>query len=189
MRAADTGRNASKGGRSEEHLWMVALYEEEERTAELLDRLAALGIDTSEASIVRVELSHTAETAKPFPSIAPISPKSVAPTARNSITGGVLGSAVGLVAGIFAYASGALRLPLPDRMIVYAFVSAILGGLLGGVGGAIWSALGRNVQANEIIRRIPPDRDGFLVAVKMRPQIAEQAEEIARRLGAKEVLL
>jgi hypothetical protein len=189
MRAADIARNASKGGRSEEHLWMVALYEVEERTAELLDRLAALGIDTSEASIVRVELNQTAEAAKPFPSIAPIPPKSVAPTARNSITGGVLGSVAGLLAGIFVYASDTFRLPLPDRMFPYAFVSALFGGLLGGACGAIWSALRRNGQANEMIPRIPPDRDGFLVAVKMRPQMAEQAEEIARRLGAKEVLL
>jgi hypothetical protein len=31
--------------------------------------------------------------------------------------------------------------------------------------------------------------DGFLVAVKMPPPLAEQAEEIARGLGAKEILL
>jgi hypothetical protein len=30
---------------------------------------------------------------------------------------------------------------------------------------------------------------GFLVAVKMAPPLAEQAEEIARGLGAKEILL
>ena len=189
MRAADIERNASKGGRTEEHLWMVVLYEQEERTSELLDRLAAIGIDTSEASIVRVELSQAAEAAKSFGNVAPIPPRSVAPTARNSITGAVLGSSAGLLAGIFLYTSDTFRLPLPDRMFVYAVVSALLGGVLGAVCGVLWSALGKSSPPKDVSRKAPVDRDGFLVAVKMRPQIAEQAEEIAHRLGAKEVLI
>lgn len=168
---------------------MVVLYEVEERTSELLDRLAALGIDTSEASIVRVELSQVAEAAKAFGAVAKPPPKSVSPAARNAVSGGVLGSAVGLLAGIAAYASGLFNLTFAEGLFPHAVVAAIVGATAGSGIGAGWSALRKKKQTRSVTPAPHSNRDGFLVAVKMQPQVAEQAEEIARRLGAKEILI
>jgi len=189
MEAANRATGASMSGGSQEHLWMVVLYEVEERTSELLDRLAALGIDTSEASIVRVELSQVAEAAKAFGAVAKPPPKSVSPRARNAVTGAVLGSAVGLLGGIALYASGLFHLTFAAGLFPHSVVAAVFGATAGSVIGTSWSALRKKKELRSVATIPPSNRDGFLVAVKMKPQVAEQAEEIARRLGAKEVLI
>lgn len=189
MEASNRATGASMSGRSQEHLWMVVLYEVEERTSELLDRLAALGIDTSEASIVRVELSQVAEAAKAFGAVAKPPPKSVSPGARNAVTGGVLGSAVGLLAGIAAYASGLFNLTFAEGLFPHAVIAAVFGATAGSVLGTAWSVLRKKKKIRSVTPTPPSNRDGFLVAVKMQPEVAEQAEEIARRLGAKEILI
>ena len=189
MEAANRATGASMSGRGQEHLWMVVLYEVEERTSELLDRLAALGIDTSEASIVRVELSQVAEAARAFGAVTKSPPKSVSPVARNAVTGAVLGSVLALMIGIALYASSLFSLGFVEGLFPHALLAATFGALLGAAAGVAFGAASKK----RLLRSAPPpppsNRDGFLVAVKMRPQVAEQAEEIARRLGAKEILI
>src|SRR4029450_10154383 len=88
-----------------EHLTLVALYNEEEPTAELLRRLAALGVDTSEATTVRVELSEAQRHPRPKPS-AEAAP--LPPLARSAVTGAIIGGTGVLVIGIGLYGTGML---------------------------------------------------------------------------------
>src|SRR5262245_64717520 len=71
-------------GLRNEHIWLIALYEMEERAEELLDRLSAIGVDTSEATTLRVEIDERQRAAK-FSHITSASPPP--PTARSAITG------------------------------------------------------------------------------------------------------
>ena len=172
---------------------MVALYELEERTSELLDRLGALGIDTGEATIVRVELGNDAAL-KEFKEAADLystrKPASVPTTARYAITGAVIGSSVIFLIGIPVYEASVVDLGMGTGLFGHSLVSAFCGFLAGSFLGFLTYALVKRITN----RRQVPDwahlnRDGFLVAIKMPPGLAEKAEEIARHLGAKEVLL
>src|SRR5882762_3814553 len=71
-------------GLHNENIWLVALYEMEERAEELLDRLSAIGVDTSEATTLRVEIDERERAAK-FRVVSGASPLS--PTVRSAITG------------------------------------------------------------------------------------------------------
>jgi hypothetical protein len=177
----------------QEHLWMVALYEQEERTGELLERLGAMGVETSEATIVRVELSEAVSVASAMRATGPTtsrSSRSVPPVARHAVTAAFIGSSVFLLIGLLLYSTSLVRLGFIEGMFGHALLSALVGAALGAVIGAVIASLQRPPRA-----AIPPtgrsdmNRDGFLVAIKMPPSLAEQAEEIARHLGAKEILL
>ncbi|MEO6725145.1 MAG: hypothetical protein ABIP14_07565, partial [Blastocatellia bacterium] len=50
-----------------EHIWLVALYEHETRADELIQRLSAIGVDTDEATIVRVEIDDQLRRARYTP--------------------------------------------------------------------------------------------------------------------------
>jgi hypothetical protein len=169
---------------------MVALYELEERTGELLDRLGALGIDTGEATIVRVELDDEATLKELKAATSDGKRASVPTTARYAITGAVIGSSIFFLIGVPVYEASILDLGLGSGLFGHSVVSALCGFAAGFVCGWITFALVKRATAS----RPEPDwarlnRDGFLVAIKMPPGLAEQAEEIARRLGAKEILL
>ncbi len=172
---------------------MVALYEREERTGELLDRLGALGIDTREATIVRVELNEAATVASDIKAARPSSTlksSSVSPTARHAVTGAIIGSFVVFLIGVLLYSASLLSLGFVDGMFAHALASAITGAVLGAAIGAVaTSLLPRPKSATTVPDWTQLNRDGFLVAIKMPPGLAQQAEEIARRLGAKEILL
>ncbi|MEP7271420.1 MAG: hypothetical protein ABI882_07930 [Acidobacteriota bacterium] len=186
------GDNEHVGAARQEHLWMVALYEREERTGELLDRLGALGIDTGEATIVRVELNDAASAASALSAKRSAShgTSSVSPIARHALTGAIIGSSVVLLIGLLLYSAGLLNLGFVEGMFAHALVSAVAGAVLGA---AIGAALAPLVHRSPPPPAVPDwarlNRDGFLVAIKMPPGLAQQAEEIARRLGAKEILL
>lgn len=187
------GNNEADSTR-QEHLWMVALYEREERTGELLDRLGALGIDTDEATIVRVELNDSAAVSSALSlasgSSSYLRPASTSATVRHSITGAILGSLSVLVIGLSLYSGSLLHLIVIEGMFAHSLVFALIGGALGAVlgmaTGLLFDRRGRASAATDWSRL---NRDGFLVAIKMPPGLAEQAEEIARHLGAKEILL
>lgn len=172
---------------------MVALYEQEERTGELLERLGALGIETDEATIVRVELNDgssvsSALEATGFSSSSP--PSSVSPLMRHAVTGAIIGSSVVLLVGLLLYSASLFRLGLIEGMFAHALLSAATGAVFGAVLGALVASLLRRARP---VKPAPDwsqiNREGFLVAIKMPPGLAEQAEEIARGLGAKEILL
>ena len=171
---------------------MVALYEQEERTGELLERLGAMGVETSEATIVRVELSEAASVASAMRTTGPIAAPSasVPPVARHAVTGAIIGSSVFLLIGLLLYSTSLVRLALIEGMFGHALLSAIVGAALGAVIGAVIASLQRPARTTiTAAARSDLNRDGFLVAIKMPPGLAEQAEEIARHLGAKEILL
>lgn len=173
----------------QEHIWLVALYAEEERTGELLERLGALGVETSEATVVRVDLAG----AQRLPTAAP--PGRARPMslpARSAVTGAIIGSSVFLLIGLILYEASLIRLQFVEGLFAHALGAAILGAVVGALGGGLlglFSWKRRPARRAPLPLRLPTSRDGFLVAVKMQPDLAEQAEEIARRLGAKEILI
>ncbi len=168
-----------------ENLWLVALYETEERIHELLERLHALGVETEDASIVRVELNDQLRAAN-----LTIPQKQLSPRARNAVTGAIAGSAVLLLAGIGLYEAGLLKLNGLDGLPAHSVLFVLLGALLGGLIGAMLTVAKAKPlpqAATDKMQEIASD--GYLVAVKMPPHLGEQAETIARRLGAKQILL
>jgi hypothetical protein len=184
-----TGRAGQVGGAQiKEHIWLVALYEQEERADELLDRLNAIGVDTTEATTVRVEIDDKIRTAR-YSTMPEAS--TMSPAARSTVTGALFGGATFLLFGIAAYSSGVLALPAIAGLFNHAFLSFIAGAMLGGATGMlIASGQERKIARSQIAEaRQAAKSEGFLVAVKMPTFFAERAEEIARGLGAKEILL
>jgi len=174
-------------GLHKEHIWLVALYEQEERAEELLGRLSAIGVDTSEATTLRVEIDEQQRAAKfmPMPGDS-----SLSPTVRSAITGALIGGALALLIGLALYSTGLFKLPFIEGLFNHAVASVTAGALIGAFLGSIFrSAKQRKTARAPITKMSQLKNDGFLVAVKMAPRLAEQAEEIARGLGAKEILL
>jgi len=174
-------------GLRKEHIWLVALYEMEERVEELLDRLSAIGVDTSEATTLRVEIDEWQRAAKfrPVPGSSPLPP-----AARSAITGALTGAALALLIGLALYSAGLLNMPFMVGVFNYAVICVAAGALIGAFFGSIFGSAKQRKIARATggkIQRLKSS--GFLVAVKMAPRLAEQAEEIARGLGAKEILL
>jgi hypothetical protein len=177
--------SAGRAGRPE-HLWMVALYDDEQRTAELLARLGALGVETSEATIVRVAL----DDATTYEPVAAEGVPTVSPPARHALTGAIVGSSAALLAGVLLYGANLMRLSFVEGLFTHALVSALVGAALGAlIGAAAAVVLGARRKAAAAAPGAAVNPNGYLVAVKMPPQFAEQAEEIARHLGAKKILL
>jgi hypothetical protein len=165
-----------------ESLWLVALYESEEPIQQLLVRLRALGVETTDASIVRVELNdqQRAVTA---------TNKELSPTVRNTITGVIIGSGLFLFVGIVLYETGLLSLRDISGLAGHAFIFALTGAAVGGALGAAITPKKRKKLPVQAVEKMPDiTSDGYLVAVKMSPDLGEQAETIARSLGAKQIL-
>jgi hypothetical protein len=170
---------------SREHIWIVALYEQESRANELLDRLSAIGVDTSDATTLRVELNDQMRAAR----FTPVD-SSFSLTMRSVVAGALIGAAAALVGGISLYAGGLLRLPFAEGLFAYALMSVVVGGVAGGlVGGLLGGARQRREDLAPVEQMQQIKSDGYLVTVRMPPLLAEQAEEIARGLGAKQILL
>jgi hypothetical protein len=175
------------GSHIKEHIWLVALYEQEERADELLDRLNAIGVDTSEATTIRVEIDDKIRAAQ-YSTIP--NGSAMSPVARSAVTGALFGGASFLISGIGAYSSGWLAFQAVEGLFNHAFLSFIAGAAIGGaIGMIIGSAHERKIARSHIPDIKHPKNEGFLVAVKMPPLLAERAEEIARGLGAKEIVL
>ncbi|MCI0665040.1 MAG: hypothetical protein L0220_28590 [Acidobacteria bacterium] len=178
--------------RSKENIWLVALYEQEARADELLDRLSAIGIDTSEATTLRVDLDDRLRAAKitPRSDLSPLSP-----AARNAVSGALIGGVFSLLSGIILYASEILKLRIVEGLFNHSVLFVTCGATLGALVGVIFALLRKTRDKDRALEMtmIPGieqvKSDGFLVAVKMPPPLAGQAEEIARGLGAKEILL
>jgi len=173
-------------GLHKEHIWLVALYEMEERAEELLDRLSAIGVDTSEATTLRVEIDDQQRAAK----FMPAGDSPLPPTLRSAITGALTGAALALIISLALYSTGLLNVPFIAGLFNHAVACVTAGALIGAFLGSIFGSAKQHKTARAPtakMRRLKSD--GFLVAVKMAPRLAEQAEEIARGLGAKEILL
>jgi hypothetical protein len=174
-------------GLHKEHIWLVALYELEERAEELLDRLSAIGVDTSEATTLRVEIDDRQRPAK-FMTMSGASP--LPAPVRDAITGALAGAALALLAGLALYSAGLLNVPFIAGLFNHVVACVAAGALIGAFLGSIFGSARQHKMARDPgakMRRLKSA--GFLVAVKMAPRLAEQAEEIARGLGAKEILL
>lgn len=171
-----------------ENLWLVALYETEERIHELLERLRALGVETEDASIVHVELNDQVRAAN-----LAIPQKQLSLRTRNAVTGAVAGSAILLVASIGLYEAGLLNITAFNGLPGHAVLFVCLGALFGSLVGALFTTFTK-IKAKPLPKAATDKMqelasDGYLVAVKMPPHLGEQAETIARRLGAKQILL
>ena len=179
-------KNAGEPQRKE-YLTLVALYELEERANELLERLSALSIDTSDATIVRVELSQ-----QPRVTGQPPVPRAnhLSVSFRYLVTGAVIGGSTALLIGVVLYEASLLRLTFAEGLFVHAVASVLMGAVIGALIGSLIAT------AQKVRHPFPPAQvlqhlasEGFLVVIKTPPHLAEQAEAIARRLGAKEILL
>jgi hypothetical protein len=171
------------------HLTMIALYEREEYAEELLARLSALKVDTSEATIVRVDMTGP----PPRSGSSLFSGQSALhPTTRGAVTGAIIGGAIALLIGLWLYEAGVLKLPFLTGLFSHIFISVIAGAIIGTIIG-LWAVLLAELlaPAEPPPPVVPPARqsDGFLTVVKIPPHLAEQAETIARRSGAKEIIL
>jgi hypothetical protein len=174
-------------GLHEEHIWLVALYDMEERAEELLDRLSAIGVDTSEATTLRVEIDEQQRSAKFHPISGDLP---LPPTVRSAITGALTGGALALLLGLALYSTGLLNVSFIAGLFNHAVICVAAGALIGAFFGSIFgSAKQRKIDRVTSGKMQRLKSSGFLVAVKMTPRLAEQAEEIARGLGAKEILL
>lgn len=187
-----TGQAGEQSGmpqtENQEHIWLVALYEHEERANELLDRLSAIGVDTSDATVVRVEIDDQLRRAR----YVSVNESALSPLARSAVTGALFGGSLALLIGIVVYALGLFTLPgsvfagLFNHVLAYVIIGAVLGAL---IGSSLSTAKQRKSPRKQLPQMRQPNSEGYLVAVKMPPFLAERAEEIARGLGAKEILL
>lgn len=169
-----------------EYIWLVALYEFEARAEELLDRLRAIGVDTGEATTVRVEIDDQLRQAR----YVSVNDSALSPLARSAVTGALLGGAVALLIGLVVYALGWFSLPVFAGLFNHALFCVIIGAVVGAlVGSSLSSAKQRKSPQTKLPQMPQPTSEGYLVAVKMPPPLAERAEEIARGLGAKQILL
>ena len=169
-----------------EYIWLVALYEFEARAEELLDRLRAIGVDTGEATTVRVEIDDQLRQAR----YVSVNDSALSPLARSAVTGALLGGAVALLIGLVVYALGWFSLPVFAGLFNHALFCVIIGAVVGAlVGSSLSSAKQRKSPQSKLPQMPQPTSEGYLVAVKMPPPLAERAEEIARGLGAKQILL
>jgi len=170
-----------------EHIWLVALYEYETRADELLERLGAIGVDTGEATVVRVEIDDQLRQARYTPTG---SDRALSPVVRSAVTGALLGGSLALLAGLTSYALGWFALTIVAGLFNYALVCVLAGALVGALAGSVIASASRRTSPQTKLPKLPqPTSEGYLVAVKMPPPLAERAEEIARGLGAKEILL
>lgn len=181
------GRKDAGKSQPVEHLTLVALYEREEAANELLERLQALHIDTSDATIIRVDLDqHRREIGSaPAPSAS-----SFSPILRGMVTGGLIASAAALLIGLGLYEAELVKLPFVEGLFGHVLAATVAGAA---VGAALGAAIASVRQKKQLLRPAPAAQpassDGFLVVIKTPPRLAEQAEAIARRLGAKEIIL
>jgi Cu/Ag efflux pump CusA len=168
----------------QESLWLVALFESEEPIQALLERLRALGVETHDASIVRVELNDQQRAVTR-------ASQELSPHARNAITGAIIGSSIFTLIGITLYELALLNLRGIEGLLGHAFAFALAGAALGGVLGSVIIPVKkrRAKLPTQAANKMPAiTSEGYLVALKMPPELGEQAETIARTLGAKQIL-
>ena len=176
----------------QESLWLVALYETEAPIQALLERLHALGVETQDASIVRVELNDQQRA------VTRDAQQQLSPNARNAITGAIIGSGLFTITGIALYETALLTLRgiegLPGHAFAFALAGAAVGGALGSVivpfkkSRPVKKRSAKKLPTHALNKMPAITSEGFLVAVKMPPELGEQSEAIARSLGAKQIL-
>ena len=109
---------------------------------------------------------------------------------RSAVTGAVFGGSAALLVGLVIYVLGVFTLPLIAGLFNHSLFCVVVGAVLGAlVGTSLSTAKQRKSPQEKLPHMRQPNSEGYLVAVKMPPPFAERAEEIARGLGAKEILL
>ncbi len=178
------GRDISDAAQQARYLSLVALFEREDDANELLNHLEALNIETSDATIVRVDNSAVP------PATTSASPSVLSSAQRGALTGAIIGGAIFFLGGIILYESGLLAVPPGGGLASTGFISVLTGAIIGALAGAMIGSAQQKERQRRIAALPPkPTRDGFLVVVKIPLRLAEQCESIARRLGAKEIIL
>ncbi|MFN0120529.1 MAG: hypothetical protein ACKV2V_08510 [Blastocatellia bacterium] len=183
--------NTAQAG-AERMLTMLALFDRESQAADLLERLRALGIDVSETAIVRVDNSPAPAPARELADNILASPM------RAALTGAIIGSAVGFLCGallLVAILNGAFQTDgvgwqTPGRMeLLSTTTGALTGAIIGFILARVYERqrLARQ-KAMAAVGAADARRDGFLIVVKTPARLGEQAESIARRVGAREIV-
>jgi hypothetical protein len=165
-------------------LTLIALYEREEDASALLDRLAALNVNTGEATLLRVARGERGGRTKPLTHLLPSAEQFPAAT-RYAVTGAILGGALAVLGGFLLYQSSYLNLTFLEGLLAHTLAMVLLGAVLGAALGALLAA----ARPDAPLLPPPDESDGFLVLVRTPQRLAEQAETIARQLGAKEITL
>jgi hypothetical protein len=163
------------------HQSLMAVFVHEAEAEGLVARMAELGIEPREVSIIRVALGEAPKRhIIPAPSASSIS----AISTRYSTRGIILGGFLALLLGVGLYAANFLQLSFLEALLVHTLALVILGGVIGGAVGAILAS----IQAQKASIALPSrDIDSFIVVIKAPPHLIAQAESQARELGARKV--
>ena len=124
---------SSRYSENREYIWLVALYEQEERADELLERLTAIGVDTEDATTVRVEIDDKLRRARYKTRNEP----ALSPVTRGAISGALLGGSSALLLGLSSYALGLFAMPMAVGLFNHALACVMIGGLIGTMAGAV----------------------------------------------------
>jgi hypothetical protein len=170
----------------EEQLTLVALFQEEVQVTELLERLSALGVDTTQATTLRVDPGTDSSSSL----LEEEESSELSPATRNAVTGSILGAVAAMLIGVGLFEAGNQGVRLAQDVFSHSIIYAVVGAFLGSLVGALVAISRRSRRHDRLKSEITSGvSEGYLVAVKTSPQVAEQAEAIARQLGARRILL
>ncbi|HMX26159.1 MAG TPA: hypothetical protein PKC13_11190, partial [Blastocatellia bacterium] len=142
---------SSRYSENREYIWLVALYEQEERADELLERLTAIGVDTEDATTVRVEIDDKLRRARYKTRNEP----ALSPVTRGAISGALLGGSSALLLGLSSYALGLFAMPMAVGLFNHALACVMIGGLIGTMAGAVIASARRKNASRLKLPEIP----------------------------------
>ncbi len=158
---------------------LTALFAHEAEAEEFVARLARLNIELRAVTIIGVALGEPPKRMNGPLHTGPLN------SSRSTTKGIMFGCLVALLLGLLLYGTNFLRLSFLEALFIHTLALVILGGVIGGAIGAILAS----VQAQNIVTTLPPENtEGFLVTIKMPPQVIPQGQALARELGAKKVI-
>src|SRR5205085_7866572 len=100
----------------------------------------------------------------------------LSPVARSAVSGALLGGAFALLIGMAFYLPGWFALSVVAGLFNHALVCVVVGALVGALAGsAVASAKQKKSPQAKLPKMPQPTSEGYLVAVKMPPLLAERA--------------
>lgn len=181
MLAEHPDKTVTQWGRT---LTMIAVYEREEEANELLERLAALSVNTGEASLIRIAVNDNGSRRKSVAMLFPY-PEHIQSGTRSAAIGSIIGGLIAILISFALYSFNFLNLTLLEGLVAHTLALVVLGAVLGAAIGALMAS--SQIENNPPLPS-PQATDGFLVFVRTPTRLAKEAETIARQLGAKEII-
>lgn len=180
MLAERRNKTWPQGGRT---LTMVAVYDGEEAANALLDRLAALRINLGEATLVRIAVRDRSRRARSLTHLLSVSENSAKAT-HYAAMGAAIGGLIALLSGLALSYVNFLNLSVLEGLLAHTLAMVLLGVVLGAALGALIAT-----SQPEPMPIAPSESDGYMVLIRTPRHLAEQAETIARQLGAKQIII